>query len=254
MESIDNHPKPLTTLVIAVALIAATVTLCPMAVGAPHVSRSKLVALHPKLAPTPIPLQGRAVVRHPRTVSTRRLSRVVSSSSMKSGLKKGEFTKLLPNEDAAEAVAFSNRAARGIGALAANSLRTYSLVRLQPVAVPTAWRAKVADHPKFEFDVMDDEEDCTCEAKKAYRLYENQKYEESRLAYKALAVKSETAYGYKNVQYASSLMWQGQCLHKLQRDMEAKPLWKESLTIYQQYKPKHKAVAWLKKALKNLDE
>lgn len=253
MEAIDNYPKPLTTAIIAALLIGTT--LCPVAIGAPHVSRSKLVALHPKLAPTPIPLQGRAIVRHPRPASSRHLSRVVSSSvPLQSGLKKGEFTRLAPREDKAKAVALSNRAARGIGQLAANSLRTYTLVRLQPAAVPTAWRAKVADHPKFEFDIMDEEKECTCEAQKAYHLYEEDKFEESRLAYKELAVKSEKAYGYKNVQYASSLMWEGQCLHKLQRDKEAKALWKESLTIYKQYKPKHKAVAWLKKALKNVGE
>lgn len=256
MEAIDNV---MNTTLIAI-LVAATISpmLCPAATSASNVSNastiphSKLVPLKPRLAPSPVPLKGHAMVRiKHKSFHTKRAWKTGTARSA-AVLKLAAKATTESKKDTL--VARSAYAASKLGAFAMEGARMHDRVRVHPVGLPTAWKDKIEDAPKIalEYHVSRDE-DCTCEAQQARKHYKNGEYEEALEGYKALGDKSLQVFGHKNSQYASALMWQGQCLHKLHRDEEARAYWQESLKLYKKHKPKAKAVAWLTERLKQED-
>jgi hypothetical protein len=261
MKDIDNMTKQptLPTKFLLGALVAITIpVLAPQVLAAkPDVSDTSLVAMHgrltsmqPKLAPEPKPLTGHAEVRQKRTVKAVCVKRWHGTTKLDAKADKDQdhLQELKAAADERRKVAaLASRSAAGIGALATDSLRVYQLMRRFPSGAAAQWKDdKLDTGPGFDIEIRDPDDDCTCESQRAHRLYGEKNYSEALDAYKVLSEKSLKVYGHKGAQYASALMWQGQCQHKMHHDKEAKALWREALDLYKKTKPKAPAVYWLK--------
>lgn len=245
MKPHDNKANK--TLVAALVAVTLTPAWATQTLALNPMQKPRLISIPPKMAPVPGPLQGSAQIRKVRTVPVRRSKH----APVALGTSKADLLMQSAQDDKTKILAQTTKAASGLSMLAANTTRAFQAAKASPVGVPRVWEYSIKDAPpQFSLPLHKSElEECTCESQEAARAYEDCRYEEALETYKSLATKSVKVYGREGIMFASAMAWQGQCLHKLHREGEAKEMWRRSLNIYLERKPGAKTVQWLKDRL-----